>query len=159
MELQKKREELRNQIKGFWKSGITWTEKEHAVDEELNNIHKQIIEIELLDDDKPNERVGYSVCGWSEKHGYFRNKRFLSDNLKDAKKEFEIAKKESDWGIPTIIVKHTWLRSNSPAMIDFEGDVNHLNFSDNQDLVDKHMCGNKHYRWNDLLHFGDNYTY
>lgn len=159
MELIQKREELRNQIKGFWKAGITWTEKEHAVSEELNQIHKQVIEIELLDKNKPNERIGYSVCGWSEKHAYFRNKRFLADNLKDAKTEFEIAKKESDWRIPTIIVKHTWFRKNSPAMTDFEGDVNHLNFSDNQDLVDKHMCGNRHYRWNDLLHFGDNYTY
>ena len=69
MELFEKREQLRNQIKGFWKSGITWTKKEDSVNEELNSVHKQIIEIELLDDDKPNERIGYSVCGWSEKQG------------------------------------------------------------------------------------------
>jgi len=159
MKLFEKREQLRNQIKGFWKSGITWTDKEKLVSEELNQIHKQIIEIELLDKNKPNERIGYSVCGWSEKHGYFRNKRFLTDNLKDAKNEFDIAKKESDWGIPTIIVKHTWLRSNAPAMTDFEGDVDNLNSSDYQDLVEKHMCGNKNYRWNELLHFNDNFTY
>lgn len=159
MKLFKKREKLRNKIKEIWRSGITWTDKERAVSEELNAIHKQAIEVELLDDNKANERNGYSVCGWSERHGYFRNKRFLADNIKDAKIEFEIAKKETNWGIPTIIVKHSWLRSNSPAMVDFESDVNNLNFSDNQELVDKHMCGNKSYRWKELLNFCDNYTY
>ena len=96
MELLEKREDLRSQIKAFWQSGITWTDKERAVSERLNKIHKQIIEIELLDESKLNERIGFSVCGWSERHGYFRNKRFLADNLEAAKKEFEAAKKESD---------------------------------------------------------------
>lgn len=160
MELYEKRENLRNQIKGFWKSGITFTDKEMTVSKELNKVHNEIVEIELTDDDKPNMRESFSVCGWSERHGYFRSKRFVSDNLKDAKNEFELAKKESDWGIPTLIVKHTHLRSESPAMVDFEGDVTDFSFSDHQELVDKHMCGNRHYRWKELLNYlGGNYTY
>ena len=149
--LYQKRENLRSQIREFWKEGKTWTEKELEVNRDLNEVHDEIVKAELLDDSKPNKRVAYSVCGWSDKHGYFRNKRLLTESIENARKELVVAKSESNWKIPTVIVKETYLRCESPAMVDFEGDVNNLSFSSNQELVDKHMWGNREYKWKDLV--------
>ncbi len=160
--LYQKREKYRAQIKTFWKSGINWTKKEHDVLKCLNNIHAQIIQIELLDDTKPQVRNNYSICGWSERHGYFRNKRLKVATIEEAKIELDIAKSEteSEWGIPTVIVKETFYRANSPAMVDFDGDVTTLAISDKQEIMGKSMCGNKHYRWRKLIKpTDDRFTY
>lgn len=157
----KKREVLRNQIRAIWKRGGQWTEDDKKVLQELNELHTKIISLELHDPTKSTRRNAYSVCGWSERRGYFRTKRFLSFDLKEAKKEFEKAKQDPDWKIPTIIVKEIHLRDKSPAMVDFDSDSPYdLGFSKHQVLVDMHMCGNRHYRWKNLLSFtADQYTY
>lgn len=157
----KKREVLRNQIRAIWKRGGQWTEDDKKVIQELNELHAKIISLELHDPTKSTRRDAYSVCGWSERHGYFRNKRFSSFDLNEAKAEFEKAKKDPDWKIPTIIVNEIYLRAKSPAMVDFDGDFpSNIGFSEHQTLVDKHMCGNRHYRWKDLLSINeDRYTY
>ena len=160
MELYQQRENLRNEIKTFWKEGRTWTDVERQVSEKLNQIHAEIVKMEMLDETKSKERFLFSVCGWSEKHGYFRNKRFKASTIKEAIAELQIAKKEDDWKIPTVIVKETYYRQNSPAMVDFDGDVNDLGFSNNQEVIDKNMCGNRSFRWNDLISPNDDrFTY
>lgn len=159
-ELKKERELHRERVKEIWKSGRAWTPEDNAGLKELNKIHPEILELELKDPATIIERIGYSVCGWSEKHAYFRNKYFTSEDLEEAKAEFEKLKKDPSWGIPTIIVKETKLRNRAGSVTDFDNvDFEHLGFAEHQDLISKHMCGNRQYRWNDLLHFGDNYTY
>lgn len=151
MELYLERENLRNQIRTFWKEGRTWTANEFAVNEKLKSVHSEIIQQELLDETKAKQRIVYSVCGWSEKHAYFRSKRFVSENLKEAKAELKIAKKETYWNIPTIVIEETYFRKNSPAMADFDGDISTLGFSDTQEVIVKSMCGNRKFRWNNLI--------
>lgn len=160
MDIYQEREDLRNKIKAFWQSGAKWSDTEKAVSQRLDIVHAEIVQAELQDPNKPNERFVYSVCGWSKKHGYFRSKRFTSDIIDEAKKELEVAKSDPGWQIPTLIVKERHLRSKSPAMVDFDGHFNNLGFSDHQELIEKHMCGNKEYRWKDIIDPLDNkFTY
>lgn len=154
------REELRNEIKQFWKDGRTFKQHENNVVSMLNAIHAEIVAAEILDKSKPLTRSAYSVCGWSEKHGFFRNKRFSGLTIEQAQEKLSILKTDTKWRIPTIIVKETWLREKSPAMVDFDGDIDQMGFSYSQELIEKHMCGNRHFRWKDLIFPSDSrYTY
>lgn len=160
MQLYRERENLRNQIRAFWKDGRTWSKNEHDVNANLNSVHAEIIKLELLDETKPKERVAYSVCGYSERHSYFRTKIAVVATFQEAKAELEIAKKESGWRVPTIIVKETFFRKNSPAMVDFEGDIYNLGFSDTQEIMAKSMCGNRSFKWRDIISPNDErFTY
>jgi hypothetical protein len=159
MEQYQERENLRNQIRTFWQDGRTWTPVEHEVMAKLNAVHTEIIKKELLDETKPKVRIVFSVCGYDQRHGFFRTKRFKSATLDEAKAELQLAKKEPDWNIPTIIVKETFYRKNSPAMVDFDGDIYNLGFSDTQEIIEKSMCGNHKFRWKDLIGAVDRFTY
>lgn len=151
--LYKKRTELRDQIKLFWKEGRTFGAHENAVNDELNAIHSDIIRHESSTGALPMQRVRYSVCGWSQRHEYFRNKFKTCATVEEAKKELAILKTDTaSWGIPTIIVQERFFRFNSPAMVDFDStSIEDLGFADQQELIAKHMCGSKGYTWNDLI--------
>lgn len=158
VDLYKLRQELRSQIHTFWKLAIIWTDNEDKVSEKLNQVHAEILKIEMLDENKIKERFMFSVAGYSPKHGYFRNKRFSDPSLDAAIKDFEIAKSDPNWQIPTLIVKETFYRQSSPAMADY--DNYKFTFSDKQELVRKHLCGNKEYKWHEIMHpKDDRFTY
>lgn len=160
MDLFKQREDLRDQIKLYWKEGRSFGEAENAVSKLLNEVHAECIKLELLDENKPKERIVYSVCGYSDKHGYFRTKRFTSLILDEAIAEFEKLKNDPDWRIPTLIVKETHLRKNSGATTDFDGKFEWLGFSDSQEIIDKHMCGSRSFTWKYLIGINeDRFTY
>lgn len=154
-----KRKHLRKKIESFWKEGRTWTKKEFSVWNKLKAIHTKIIEHEMRDSSKIMARNAFSVCGWSEKHGYFREKRFTAKTLEEAKVEFMLAKKDTEWKIPTLIVRETYLRKCQPAMVDFDGDIGDMGFSDIQAVVEKSMCGTRNYRWKDLGLNDERFTY
>ena len=45
-------------------------------------------------------------------------------------------------------------------MVDFDADFNNLGFSDTQELIEKSMCGNRHFKWKDLIkNTDDRFTY
>lgn len=110
---------------------------------------------------KPSTRVVYSICGYSEKHGYFRNKHETVDLLDDAIEIFQNLKKDNSWGIPTIIVKVTFYRSETLGIYDFDNNnADDLGFSQKQEVVKKSKCGAKTDSWDLILSgFEDNYTY
>ena len=56
MGIYQERENLRNQIRTFWKEGRTWTEKEQDVNNRLNLIHAEIVAAELLDNTRRSKR-------------------------------------------------------------------------------------------------------
>ena len=158
--LREKREEFRDHIRSLWKSGKSFSENDQLINEKLNAIHADILKKEMADPNIKKVRTGYSICGYSEKHGYFRNKRFISEDLMESEFEFKEAKKDSEWRIPTLLIKETFLRKESPAMTDFDKeDINHLVSSDHQEIIQKHMCGNKQYRWKDLINGYSRFTY
>ena len=160
VDLYQLRQELRSQIRTFWKLQIIWTDNENKVYEKLTQVHAEIIRIEMLDENKVKERVFFSVAGYSSRHGYFRNKRLITSSLDAAIADLEDAKKDNNWRIHTLIVKETYYRLKAPAMVDFDSiDVPNC-FSDKQELVRKHSCGNKEYRWYEIMHpKNDRFTY
>lgn len=158
--LYEERERYRNHIHKLWKKGGTFSCEDHEIFAQLNVVHKKILEIEMNDAEKPKKREVYSVCGWSVKHGYFRNKEFKSENLEEAKERLETLKKDKDWGIPTVIVKETHFRKSTPAMGEFDKEIDLLGFSDSQEIIEKHMMGSKEFRWANLINDNDDrYTY
>jgi hypothetical protein len=161
-ELKNRREELRIAMRNVWQSGLKGTEYRNAikeVDEPLKTIHQQILDIECADPALPQVRYTYSVCGYSEKHGYFREKHATFDELAEAKACFNELKNDPTWGIPTLIIQEGFLRGESPPLVDFEGPGYELGFSDTQEIIDKHMMGSREYRWKDLIDGYSRWTY
>lgn len=156
--LKEQKKKYLSRINTLQHSGSNIEEEARELFKKLNDVHSRILEIELKNPSTLKLRVGYSVCGWSEKHDYFRNKYFVSETLREAKVELEKLKKDPTWGIPTIIVQEKKLRRSSPRSVDFDNaDFEHLGSSDDQKVISKSMCGNKKFRWKDLLH--GPYTY
>ncbi|WP_271770422.1 hypothetical protein [Aquimarina algiphila] len=110
---------------------------------------------------KPETRIVYTICGYSEKHGYFRNKYDVVDTLKEAKKTALELKNDKDWGIPTLILEVTFFRSETLGCYDFDNNEPHnLGFSQDQKIVWKHKCGYTSESWEDILNgLGNDYTY
>lgn len=161
--LRKEREEYRKCIRKLWKEGKTFNNDDMQVSKDLNTVHAKILELEMELPNVIKKRTGYSVCGYSERHGYFRNKRFISEDYREAEKEFEVAKTDPDWGIPTLLVRESFFRNEAPGMVDFDkNEIGHLSFSNHQEIIKKHMCGNKQHRWKFLIDInpeGHRYTY
>lgn len=159
--LYKEREQYRKHIKELWKKCAPFSNDDKEILKKLDAVHKTITVLELNEGVKPKHRIMYSVCGWSEKHGYFRSKNFKSESLREAKEEFNLLKKDKGWRVPTLIVEETYFRKSSPAMVDFDGEeIGGLGFSNFQELIKKDMMGNKQYEWSDLIKEGDErYTY
>lgn len=160
-ELIAEREKCREHIRSCWKAGKHFDKSDHEISRKTEELHQQILEIEKNMTDKPQFRICYSVCGWSEKHGYFRNKNFTSESLQEAIAEFFNLKSDPSWRIPTLIVKQTCTRAKSPSMVDFDNDPIGQLHSNYQEIVEKHLmnCPDIH-RWSDLLTgLEDRYTY
>lgn len=152
MDLKNERKQYRFYIESVWNSDAKFSKDDKLRVDRLDDIHKQIIEFELLDPKLKKERIGYSVCGYDLKHGYFRNKYSISETLKDAQIIFDKLKSDPNWRIPTLIVKETFCRKGSPAMVDFDIDgIDNLGFSDYQMLIKKNKMGNTEYRWKDII--------
>jgi|GEM_PF-3058668 len=160
MGIYEERENLRDKIKLYWKGGRVWTVEDRKVSDKLDAIHAKIVSREMLDPLKKKQRIVFTVCGWSEKHGYFRSKIFRSESFHLCLQELQRVSKELDWKTPTLIVEEIYCRLTSPAMVDFEGDIYNLGFSDHQILRKKHMCGCKRARWSHLIRPDDlRFTY
>jgi hypothetical protein len=143
--------------KGFWEEGKYLLSKDD--EKQYEALHMEIVNA------MPKNRHKfscYSVCGWSERHGYFRNKHSQHKTIEEARECFIELKKNEEWRIPTVIVKETWsiLKSNFRTLKAFlQNDFEEAGFSDNQELIEKNMMGNKSYRWKYLDLNNDRLTY
>lgn len=161
-DLYQKRNELRVAMPKVWQSGLKGMDYVNAVkevDEPLKAVHQQILAIECADPSLPQFRHAYSVCGYSERHEYFREKHAQFDKLEDAILCFDQLKDDPDWDMPTLVIKETYFREENPALVDFDGPIDELGFSESQEIVDKHMMGCRKYRWNDLINGYSRWTY
>ncbi len=163
--LKARRQELRGQMKEYYKEGgghALWNSKYKAINQELQDVHAQILAVEVMDPTLVQVRYTYEVCGYSFKHEYFRAKFQVCESLKEAEKVLKNLEDNPEWGIPTIIVKQTHRRADSFADDDFDTmPADQLSCSKVQELVGrKSMCGYKKHSW-DYLFKGLNgrYTY
>lgn len=110
---------------------------------------------------KPSTRVVYTICGYSERHGYFRNQYKSVDLLDDAIELLNELKNDSNWRIPTLILKVTFYRKETLAIYDFDkNNPDDLGFSQEQQIVKKSKCGAKTDSWDLLLSgLNNDYTY
>lgn len=161
IELKQERQNLRQEINLYTRFSIQWDDEALKKHERLKVIHQKIVTHELLQDKTIKVRYGFAVCGYSEKHGYFRNKHNVFESLNQALYEFELLKSIDKWKIPTIIIKQSYLRLTSPCTVDFDKyPITWLGISDNQELIKKHMMGSRGFKWSYLLDDKENnFTY
>jgi hypothetical protein len=161
-DLYQKRNELRIAMRKVWQSGrkgMDYVNAVREVDEPLKAVHQQILAKECTDPSLRQLRHTYSVYGYSERHEYFRKKHAQFDKLENAILCFNQLKNDPDWNIPTLVIKETYLRQESPALVDFNGPIDDLAFSEKQEIVEKHMMGCRKYRWNHLISGYSRWTY
>ncbi|GAA4274978.1 hypothetical protein U6A24_12695 [Aquimarina gracilis] len=156
LERDREREAL-NALTGEERKGEAYLARYYAFSEHHKNV---VVPIELKMG-KPETRIVYAVCGYSERHGYFRNKRAVFDTLKEAKETALKLKDDKKWGIPTLIIQVTFFRSETFGCYDFDNNgPDDLGFSQDQKIVWKHKCGYTALSWEDmLLGPGTDYTY
>ncbi len=144
---------------GFWENGRYKEELDHPRFEQL---HKEMVQL-MTGNDLFQQRIeAYSVCGWSEKHSYFRSKYDTVPFLKEAREILNKLKSDPNWRIPTVIVKETWLlsKTNYRTFNNFRaGDFYNIGFSDFQQVLEKNMCGSRQYSWKALGLNEDRVTY
>ncbi len=150
-ELCERRSELRKQMSSIIKENRDWTLADRHRMRELQDVHLKITVSELSDRSKKHEKKLYSVCGYSYKHGYFRNKVDSYKTIDEAILKLNELKADKGWGIPTIIVKETYLRLTSPAMVDFDSDEFDERFPDRKEVMGRHKCGDHKHSWDFLL--------
>jgi len=75
--LKEEKKQYQDHISAIQFTGANWEYKDLEINRKLNDVHSHVLEIELKDPNTLRKRIGYSVCGWSEKHDYFRNKYFV----------------------------------------------------------------------------------
>lgn len=164
-ELRARRSELRQQMIEYNRQGgghALWVSTYKAVRAELDQVHAQILAVEVKDPALIQVRYTYEVCGWSDKHDYFRNKYKVCESLEEAEAVLWERIADTKWRIPTIIVKQTHRRENSSPMDDFDtAPVSQLMCSQTQELVGrKSMCGAKGHSWSYYFKgLGTRYTY
>lgn len=145
---------------GYWKDGEYLLSKNE--EEELEMLHKKILTLMSNDPSCNMTQLRFTICGWSEKHGYFRNKNSSHKTLEEAKKALSYIKKDTSWNIPTLIVKETWFlnQTNFITFLPFLRNIdNGMGFSDNQEVVAKSMCGNRNKRWSNFNIDAERVTY
>ena len=143
------RADIRNKIKMLISLGIKTAEDSHVMANyitELEKYHSEILPFEIEDGSIHQSIIGFSLCGFSPEHGYFRNKYGTFSTLEIASKEMKIKSEDPGIRFPLIILKETWYRSKSPAMVDFDKtpiEFKYLAFSYAQEVVDKILINSK----------------
>ena len=153
------RTELREKIRAIQSEHRAWNKKDHQILEELNKVHAEITFEELKDNTKKHEKSLFSVCGYSYKHGYFRSKVDQYETIGEAIAKLNELKSDPTWGIPTVIVKETYLRLNCLALVDFDTKDFNLSFADVKEVVKKHKCGDQKHSWDYLLDISGDVCY
>lgn len=128
------------------------SQEKNSIYKEQSALRDQLLTLRLDNPDYKQIRIGYSVAGWSEDHSYFRNKYDTFETLEEAKACLLLLKNDSQWRLPTVIVKTTFRLIKSPEPELFEtAPVNQLGFADGQTVVVKDKMGSCSHTWDYLL--------
>lgn len=150
------RADVRNKIRMLIFLGIKTSHDSSVMAEyitTLDTLHSEILPYELDSIKLPKIIIGFSVCGYSPEHGYFRNKYGTFNSIEIAQSNMKKLAEDPQWNIPTIILEENWLRKECPPLVDFDktpNDYNNLGFSHTQEIVDKLLI-DKNYRWKEIL--------